>query len=397
MTQPMTEFQKEMARKDNEEIVIDKSKKHKKIGLKDVGENGIEDNPLKNYWVGEMFNILVFAVMSLVPIGLLTLLDPQWSWAMYLSWLFWVDYLTIQGVSWYGRWWIFSTRTRYLLLTDTVYLKNESQIQTFVDKDHDEPFIDEYADVDNRERKTRAWRRKIKRKLIRLNNRWHINNMSEHFKLTQNGINIASTLFVLKSDKLTLWINRKGFRCIFKPFVWFHNLLSKNKQRKLNNRINRLFGLITDDWIINNIDTIKVLYSKVSKSVLVNGFTPKQTVNDEANYKTDSAKVFLSETMPMFIFVSLIMFLIVPLFGSGLSKDLNAWGMFLTKIALVASSIFMVWLNSKKMFRATEVKAVSERNTTLNKYWKRYEAKKIKQKELEAKELELIKTKEAEL
>ena len=284
-----------------------------------------------------------------------------------------------------------------MLLTDTVYLKNENQIQTFVDKDHDEPFIDEYADVDNRERKTRAWRRKIKRKLIRLNNRWHINNMSEHFKLTQNGINIASTLFVLKSDKLTLWIIRKGFRCIFKPFVWFHNLLSKNKQRKLNNRINRLFGLITDDWIINNIDTIKVLYSKVSKSVLVNGFTPKQTVNDEANYKTDSAKVFLSETMPMFIFVSLIMFLIVPLFGSGLSKDLNAWGMFLTKIALVASSIFMVWLNSKKMFRATEVKAVSERNTTLNKYWKRYEAKKIKQKELEAKELELIKTKEAEL
>ena len=79
--------------------------------------------------------------------------------------------------------------------------------------------------------------------------------------------------------------------------------------------------------------------------------------------------------MPMFIFVSFIMFLIVPLFGSGLSKDLNAWGMFLTKVALVASSIFMVWINSRKLFRATEVKASGERSSTLNKYYKLRQAK----------------------
>ena len=375
----LTEFQKEMAKKEGEQITLDESKKHKKLSLKDIGDGNGEDNPLKNYWVGEALNILVFAAVSLIPIGLLTLLDPQWSWAMYLSWLFWVDYLTIQGVSWYGRWWIFSTRTKYLLLTDTMYLKNENQIQTFVDKDHEEPFIDEYADEDNRERKTRAWRRKIKRKLIRLNNRWHINNMSEHFKTTHNGVNIASTLFELKSDKIFLWSKRKGFKRIINGFVIIHNLLFTRRQRKLNNRINRLFGLITDEWIENNLDTIKVYYSKVSKSVLVNGFTPRQTVNDEANYKTESAKVFLSETLPMFIFVSLIMFLIVPLFGSGLSKDLNAWGMFATKIALVASSVIMVWLNSRKMFKATEVKAIGERNGTLNKYWKKYEAKKTKE------------------
>jgi hypothetical protein len=102
-------------------------------------------------------------------------------------------------------------------------------------------------------------------------------------------------------------------------------------------------------------------------------------VNDEANYKTESAKVFLSSTMPMFIFVSFIMFLIVPLFGSGLSKDLNAWGMFLTKVALVASSIFMVWINSRKLFRATEVKASGERSSTLNKYYKKHEAKKLRE------------------
>ena len=81
----------------------------------------------------------------------------------------------------------------------------------------------------------------------------------------------------------------------------------------------------------------------------------------------------------MFIFVSFIMFLIVPLFGSGLSKDLNAWGMFLTKVALVASSIFMVWIPIQENFKATEVKASGERSGTLNKYYKKHEeSKKIK-------------------
>ena len=356
----LNEFEKEKEKIENEHIVV--SKRHKKLGLNDVGESQNTDDALKGYWVGEMFNILVFAAVSLIPIGLLTLLDPQWDWTVYATWLFWVDYLTIQGVSWYGRWWIFSTRKKYLLLTDGLYLKNEEQIQTFVDKDHAEPFIEEYAEDDNRDRKIRAWRRKIKKKLIRLNNGYHINNMSPHFKDTNNGRNIVSKAFETKSDIRIRWKPLK--------WLWYWNI------DKLNQTINRLFGLLTDDWIENNLDTIKVRYSKVSKSVLVNGFTPSQTVNDEVNYKTESARVFLASTMPMFIFVSFIMFLIVPLFGSGLSKDLNAWGMFLTKVALVASSIFMVWLNSKNMFKATEVKAIIERNSTLNKYSKSYDSKK---------------------
>lgn len=354
----VNEFEKALRQEEAKNLVIDETK-HKKLNLEDVGENKSEDNQLKNYWVGELFNILVFAVVSLVPIGLLTLLDPNWDWSKYATWLFWVDYLTIQGVSWYGRWWIFSTRTRYFLLVDKTYLKNEKQIQEFVDKDFEEPFIEKQADEDNKERKIRAWRRKIKRKLIRINNRWHINNMSQHFKITANGENTTSKPFELKSDK-KIWVFIKN---------------------RLNAKIDRLFELLTNEWVETNIDTIKVRYSKVSKSILVNGFTPNQTVNDEANYKTESAKVFLSQTMPMFVFVSFIMFLIVPLFGSGLSKDLNAWGMFLTKVSLVASSIFMVWINSKKMFKATEVKAIVERNSTLNKYWKKQELKKQQQNE----------------
>ena len=370
----MNDFEKEMEKVNNHKIVVDETK-HKKLKLDDVGESKSDDNPLKNYWVGELFNILVFAVVSLVPIGLLTLLDPQWDWSMYATWLFWVDYLTIQGVSWYGRWWIFSTRVRYLLLVDKAYLTNEKQIQEFVDKDFEEPFIETFADEDNHDRKVRAWRRKIKSKLIRLNNRWHINNMATYFKITQNGEISTSQPFELKSDRLYLRGYKKGFRRIFNGFTWIRNWRVKITIIKINAKVNTWFEKLTKEWLDNNLDTIKIRYSKVSKSILVNGFTPNQTVNDEANYKTESAKVFLSSTMPMFIFVSFIMFLIVPLFGSGLSKDLNAWGMFLTKVALVASSIFMVWINSRKLFRATEVKASGERSSTLNKYYKLRQAK----------------------
>ena len=200
--------------------------------------------------------------------------------------------------------------------------------------------------------------------------------MSSHFKITNNGTIPSLEPFELKSDRLYLKPLKKGIWRMFNIFIILRNLRKKVKIRKINQKINKYFGLLTNAWIENNLDTIKVKYSKVSKSILVNGFMPNQTVNDEANYKTESAKVFFSQTMPMFIFVSFIMFLIVPLFGSGLSKDLNAWGMFLTKIALVASSIFMVWLNSKSMFRATEVKAIGERNTTINKYYKKNQNKK---------------------
>ena len=343
------DYEKALELAKGEAIKVDETK-HKKLVLNDVGEKKSEDNPLKNYWVGELFNILVFAVVSLVPIGLLTLLDPNWDWSKYATWLFWVDYLTIQGVSWYGRWWMFATRVRYLALVDVSYKKNETQIQEFVDKDFEEPFIEQYAEEDNHDRKVRAWRRKIKKKLIRINNRYHINNMASHFKATQNGEINAKMAFEVMSDKK----------------------LRRNIKKRLEAKINVLFEKLTTEWIDNNLDTIKIRYSKVSKTILVNGFNPSQTVNDEANYKTESAKVFLSSTMPMFIFVSFIMFLIVPLFGSGLSKDLNAWGMFLTKVGLVASSIFMIWLNSRKLFKATEVKAISERNSTLNKYYKKH-------------------------
>jgi len=200
--------------------------------------------------------------------------------------------------------------------------------------------------------------------------------MSMHFKLTDNGSKIVSKPFELKSDKLYLRSLKKRFWRVFNGFVRIRNWRRNIKITKLNAKINAWFELLSDEWVDNNIDTIKVKYSKVSKSILVSGFTPNQTVNDESNYKTESAKVFLSETMPMFIFVSFIMFLIVPLFGSGLSKDLSAWGMFFTKVALVLSSIAMVWLNARKMFKSTEVKAINERNTTLNKYYKKYEAKK---------------------
>ena len=61
----------------------------------------------------------------------------------------------------------------------------------------------------------------------------------------------------------------------------FRNWRINRKITKINNKVNAKFEKLTTEWIDNNLDTIKIKYSKVSKSILVNGFTPNQTVNDE--------------------------------------------------------------------------------------------------------------------
>lgn len=334
--------------------------KHHKLELKDVGEK-VSGDDYKDYqnaskFFNELFNVLVFGAISLIPLGLITLLDPNWNWRMYATWLFWVDYLTIQVVSWYVRSWVFNNSMRKMMEISKVYHNQELNIQDFVDKDHVEPFIDKYAEDDDEQRKIRAFRRKIKLKLIKLNNKYHINNLSKHFKSTQNGIISASQPFEMKSD--------------IKYKTNLVNSLWAKKQDKINIKINSLFEKLTTEWVENNIDTIKVRYSRVSKSILVSGYTPSQTVNDEANYKTESFKVFMKFTLPSFVFVSVIMFLLVPLIGSSVSNDVGVWGIFITKVLLVASGGVMIAINKRQLFKATHIKAISERNSTLNKYYK---------------------------
>lgn len=307
-------------------------------------------------WYGELFNILVFATLSLVPLGLITLVDAKWDWSKYASWEFWVDYLTVQGVAWYVRIWVSQTRIRNLKYTNPIYITKENNIQDLVDRDYEKPFIDDYATKDDEMRKIRAWERKIKTKLLKITNKYRINNLTSYVKDTLN-IKIDSVEpFILESDK--------KYR-----FKW-RNRLWVEKQAKLNITINDLVHKLSKEWITLNITTQKVKYNRVSKTILISGIAPSIRKGDDADYKTNTTRVFLKRTLPSFIFIASFMFLILPLFGSGLSKELTAWLKFITKVIMIASSGIMMWLSAPDMFRETEIKATSERETTLNKYYK---------------------------
>lgn len=307
-------------------------------------------------WYSEAFNILIFATLSLVPIGLITLVDAKWDWSIYMSWEFWVDYLTVQGVAWYVRVWVSQTRMRNLKFTNIIYITKENNIQDLVDKDYEKPFIDEYATRDDERRKVRAWERKIKTKLLKITNRHRVNNLTSYVKDYLNAQNQALEPFVLESDKKyrLKWLNR----------LW------AKRQVKLNAKINALVHKLSKEWITLNITTQKVKYNRVSKTILISGFAPSMGRSDEADYKTNSARVFLKRTLPSFVFMAALMFLILPLFGSGFSKELTAWLKFITKVIMIASSGIMMWLAAPDMFKETEIKATSERETTLNKYYK---------------------------
>lgn len=314
-----------------------------KIKVKDYN---VETNKKIGLALSEAFNILVFAIVSLVPIGLTTLFTPNWDWSTYATAMFWVDYLIIQAVSWYGRTWSFNTRVRHLKGTHTQYLQKKQNIQKYVDIDYTTPFIDESAIKDDRSRKIKTHKTSIKIKLIKIANKHRINNLSSELSLRINAENQVDTPFLMKSDKKY----RVG------------------KERALNHKINGLFEKLSDEWILNNIDTVKVRYSEVSKTILTNGYSPTQTVDNHNDYKTNAGRIFLSNTLPSFIFSSFVMFLVVPLLSSGIANTWGAWLTFLTKAGLVASSVVTIAIKSVPMFEATELKAISERENTLNNY-----------------------------
>lgn len=310
----------------------------------------------KPKWYGEVFNIIVFATLSLVPLGLITLVDAKWDWSTYATWEFWIDYLTVQGVAWYVRIWVSRTRMRNLKFSNQIYITKENNIQDLVDKDYEKPFIDEHATLDDETRKIRAWERKNKIKLLKMTNKHRINNLTSYVKTFLNEQNGILKPFELESDKKyrLKWLNR----------LWV------KKQAKINAKINSLIHKLAKEWITQNINTQKVKYNRVSKTILISGLVPSTKKGDDADYKTNSSKVFLKRTLPSFIFTAAFMFLILPLFGSGFSKEITAWLKFITKVIMIASSGIMMWLSSPDMFKETEIKATSERETTLNKYYK---------------------------
>jgi len=317
----------------------------KKIEAKDLGAEKTKEESKVASIVGEVLVDIFLGLLTLVIIGLSELFSPEWDWAIYASSAFWIGYILTQSASWFARVWIYITRNRHHEQVDEEYLATEQLIQDFVNADYDTPFIEEEATKDAFNRKKRAWVNKQKLKLLRISNRYRVTNVLNAVK---NVNNEAIDAFELKTDRK----------------------LSVSTKNSVNRRIRRILETITNDWCENNLDGVKVKYNKVSRIILTNGYVASKSIDGTPDYKKRTTSTFINATVPSFLFISIIMFIIIPL-GTEIDKSGSAWFQFLTKFFMVFVSGALMWFNSHDMFNRTIKKATIERLSTINGYAKK--------------------------
>jgi len=332
--------------------------KDKSLGITD------KEKKLRYSIIGEILMNVLLGLMTLTIIGLSELLSPDWNWSIYATSTFWISYGLIQSASWFARIWIYMTRMVHHEKTDTNYEKLNEELQVFVDDDFETPYIEEDAEIDNFNRKKRAWINKQKRKILKIANKHRITNILPYVKDIDKQ-NLDTEPFIMSSDIEV----KKWFKWDFTFRLWRKNRWGR-KQKRVNSKITRILKTITSDWVLSNIDTIKVKYHKVSRTILCNGYVATKNDDNTPDYQKNSRKIFMKYTIPGFIFMSFFLAIIVPL-GGEWDKSGSAWFQFLTKAAMVLISGALMWLQSQDMFNATSKKAMSERVSTLNNYSKK--------------------------
>ena len=301
--------------------------------------------------IWEILFTIVFAILTLFILGIYELFSSGWDWTIYTSPDFWIRYGLLQGASWFARVWIYIIRVKHHERTDTTFIKLENELQLFIDADFETPFIESEANLDNFNRKKRAWLNKQKRKIIKIANKYHITNILPYVK-DVNTTELSMHGFLLKSDKR------------------MYNFTEK----RVNRRVTNILKTLRDDWCESNLDAVKVKYNKVSRTILTSGYVSNRSSDGTPDYKQNGGKEFFRSTIPAFLFVSIFMFLIVPLTGD-INNSADAWFKFLTNFMLVLASGAMMWYNSKDLFKKTSLKALAERVSTTNNYARKRDIK----------------------
>lgn len=321
----------------------------------EIKQDVLDEFKSRQKFIGEWLITIAFMLITLVVIGLPTLFTMGWDWSIYASSEFWINYFTVQFASWFTRIWILMVKTRQNKMLNVSWLKTDKSIQDYVEQDISVPFINYNCEITNRKRKIRVYKNKQKLKILKLSIKYKIENILNTLENTSHSF---TEPFKIKSGIITHNENK--------------NVPKRLKKRlaKVEYRINQILQTLSEDYIKTNFDNIKVKYNKVSRTVLTNGYAPSGDINEIGySYKKKTTENFLQATLPMFLFVSAIMFLIVPLLGD-MNKDWNSWYKFITNVFLVLISAGTMYYTADELFNKTELRVLIERDDTLREFSK---------------------------
>lgn len=311
--------------------------------------------------IWEVILTLIFALFTLVILGLTSLFDQGWDWKRFQSAEFWQNYFLIQSATWFSRVWILVIKNKINSRKNTEYIKSKNNIQTYIDKDFAKPFINENVTVADKNRKIRAWKNKQKLKILKISKKHRVENILNAIDLP---LNLDEEAFLIKT-RIKTQPNKENPLFVIKWFYWFR----KRHVEKVQYKLNALLRTIQDDYISKNLDNLKVKYNKITRSTVTSGHTPKRDRNDLGySFKENTVSAFLNATLPTFLLVSVFMFLILPLTGQ-MNKDADSWYRFTINVFLVFISAGMMWYTADELFVRTKLRVIREREDTLKTFY----------------------------
>ena len=316
---------------------------------------------------GEVFFAVILAIITLMLIGLVNLIVGSFDWGMYKTPEFWKVYITTQIGAWFTRIWVFMIRKRYHKRTHKDFRNANDRIEKYVKVDYDTPYIDKNVLQDDFNRKKHAWKNKQKRKLIKLISKYQLTNVLDNLKMYENNDFKGLERFLAQSNIKYRTTPLNAFKSKIKRIDGF-----EKKLEKVSYKVQSIFYKMSDEYVIQNIDILKVKYNQVSRSILTSGIDVGDSGMIGYNYDKNTATTFVKEFIPMFLMFSAISFLIIPfLKDSSFVKDWEVWGRFIISLFTVVSAGVMMIFSSEELFETTELRSIRAREETLKTYYEK--------------------------
>jgi len=335
--------------------------------------------------------LIISSTISLILIGLMEAVTTSFGWNFITSPSFWYRFLVFQFANIMLTLTITITLTKLKRQKDEKYNKNREELQEIAEYDKDEPFLDEETLEEDIRRKTNAWKNKIKRK----REKWRlkigdVTKISEPIEQNSEIIEVETKsdltqieTFLINHDNFTLKeikIGVRVYRVALIPFEW-HRVIKNKKTKKNILKYNYMLG---DEYIVENIESLKIKYNSVSKSKLLSDVSVNVDENGDEPLNINRTKMLVKKYGVKMLTTALITAFTGSMILEAQSLGLAGWVNIATKIFILAINSFFAIIDNDDYFQATDGYESISKLSLASRMKQRY----LKKKDIQSKELE---------
>lgn len=323
-------------------------------------------------WFSKYASQVFMVVLSLFLVGIQQFAEPQFDPYFFLRPKFWYDYIPFVTAQWLILFAVITGNAKWMSEIDMTFRKISLSIQDHVDRDKKTPYIFEGAKIMDKERKVRAFRKSISRQVDKLIKKYkfgtfanmyaflvekeikQVNKKTKVVGQDEEGKDIVETYDeVIRHDVAKVRPKLKG--------------IGVKKEYELKQEINTLLTKLTDEFIEENIDHLKVKYAQVTEAGLINGFKPRSQQEYESDFQEHTTSAILNEFGVGQIAMMAIGFVMLSLDLVLKGVSITTWVFFVFKMFILIWVYFKATFRSKIIFQKTNLKAVQERDSMLDR------------------------------